>query len=120
MRQRGCVVKRCDDKGKFICYRIKYREPDGTQRATGSYKTQDEAQKELTRVLKDMNDGSYVAPTAKTFSEYAEEWLKGRVDIKGSTLENYQSYLNVHLSGFLGEKKLTDLRLSDVKCLITH
>jgi integrase len=118
MRQRGSIVKRSDKDGNFLCYRIKYRQLDGQQKATGSYKSQDQAQEALTEIMKQMNDGSYVAPTGKTFSEYADEWLKGRVDIKGSTWENYLSYLNVHVKPFLGKTKLTDLRLSHVKSLI--
>ena len=74
----------------------------------------------LTEILGEIQSGSYVEPTGKTFSAWSEEWLRGRVNVKGSTWENYHSYLKNHVNPFLGSYKLTDIRHAHVQKLVAH
>jgi hypothetical protein len=62
--------------------------------------------------------GTYVEATEETFSEFADKWLKNRVGIKGSTLQNYESYLKVHVQPVLGAVKVKDIRPSTIQDLI--
>ena len=79
-----------------------------------------EAQEELTKVMKEMNDGCYIPPTGKAFVEYSDDWLKGRVDVKGSDLEKLSVLLEQARQAVFGEKALTDVRPATVQTLVNR
>jgi integrase len=114
MRQAGSIIK----KGRR--YYVVYRNPAGKQKWVGGFKKQSEAQAERTRILGEMHVGTYFETIEKTFSEFADEWLENRVSIKGSTWQNYQSYLHLHVKPVLGPVKLTAIDPSMVQNLVTR
>jgi integrase len=98
-----------------------YRSPQTKKQIwDGSYSTREEARKRLTEVLGNIDKGSHREPTKKTLSEFADEWLDGRVSIKGQTYQNYQSYLKCHVKPQIGHLKLTDIQYKTIEKLVTH
>jgi integrase len=112
MRQAGSIIK------KRKRYYVVYRRPDKKQKWEGGFATKGKAQTRLTELLRQMDTGTYVEATEETFSEFADKWLKNRVGIKGSTLQNYESYLKVHVQPVLGAVKVKDIRPSTIQDLI--
>lgn len=115
--QRGCVVQ----KGKS--YFIKYRGPDGKQKMQGSrpghgFHSYEEAQARLHEVLNDVNRGEYVEPRSATFAGFAEQWIKDRVSIRGSTESAYTSIIHQHLVPHLGHLRVHEIRLETVQALV--
>lgn len=56
------------------------------------------------------------ANDARTFSGYLEEWLnKKREDIEESTWQGYKIYVEKHLVPYFKDKKLVELKPSDIK-----
>jgi integrase len=114
MRQTGSIVK------KRNLYYIAYRKADKKQEWEGGFETKAKARARLTEVLRQMDTGTYVETTEEIFSEFADKWLKSRVGIKGSTWQNYESYLNVHVKPVLGTAKLKNIRPSTVQDLVAE
>jgi integrase len=55
-----------------------------------------------------------------TFGDFADQWLKNRVNIQGSTSEGYVSYLKVHIKPILEKVKLKDIKHSHIQELIAQ
>jgi integrase len=67
-----------------------------------------------------MDTGTYVETTEEGFSDFADKWLKSRVGIKGSTWQNYESYLHLHVKPVLGSVKLQSIRPSAIQDLVAQ
>ena len=62
--------------------------------------TKAEAQKELTRLLKQVDDGSHVDASKETLADFAAYWLTAIAPIKAKsdkTLERYQELIEDHI-----------------------
>jgi integrase len=112
MRQAGTITK------KRKRWYIVYRTPTRKQKWEGGFKTKGQAQGRLTAILGQIQDGGYIEPSEMTFEEFADQWLKNRVNVRGSTSEGYESYLKVHIKPELGKLKLKEIRHSDVQGLV--
>jgi integrase len=95
------------EKGKR--WYIVYRTPTGKQKWQGGFDTKGEAQTRLTEVLGLIQKGDYAEPSEMTLGEFADQWLKGRVNVKGSTSGEYESYLKAHVRPELGSLKLKEI-----------
>jgi len=67
-----------------------------------------------------MDTGTYVETTEEGFSDFAGKWLKSCVGIKGSTWQNYESYLHLHVKPVLGSVKLQSIRPSTIQDVVAH
>jgi integrase len=112
MRQAGSITK------KRKRWYIVYRTPEAKQKWEGGFKTKDLAQNRLTEILGQIQTGGYSEPSAMTLGEFADQWLKNRVNVRGSTSEGYESYISVHIKPDLGKMKLKDIKHSHVQGFI--
>ena len=85
-------------KTKYSWHRV-----DGTKR---------DAERELTRLLHEMNTGTYIEPTKLTVAQYLEQWISNHaeVNLAGTTSERYRSIVQLHLVPKLGKHLLTKLQ----------
>lgn len=72
-------------------------------------RTKAEAERERTRLLRDLDTGRAVAPAKLTVAEYAQRWLDGRHKIRPTTRQVYQGILDRHIIPHLGALPLTAL-----------
>jgi integrase len=70
-----------------------------------------EAQRELTRLLHEMNTGAYVEPTRMLVRDYLEKWLAhAKSKVAGKTFERYEEIVRKHLIPALGHHPLAKLQ----------
>lgn len=70
-----------------------------------------DAEKELRRLLSDMDAGAFVEPSKMTVAEYLEKWLTNvKATVATRTFERYQEIARVHLAPALGKVPLLKLQ----------
>lgn len=116
MSQAGHLVK---PGGSRRTWSILYRDPSGGQRWEGKFKTRHEAQKRLNEVLGEIDKGVYSRPSSVTFEKFAEDWLAGRRQIRGSTESGYGSIINRQLVPRLGSVPVSELRFEHVDAAVS-
>jgi integrase len=74
------------------------------------FKTEKAAQAELTRILRSINDESYVEPTKQNLGEYLLRWLNSaKPNLAPKTFERYEQLVEVNINPKLGPVKLSKL-----------
>jgi integrase len=116
MSQAGHIVK---PKGKRRSYSIIYRDPSGQQRWEGRFKTRSEARKRLNEILGEIDKGTFMRPSSVTFEEFADTWLSGRRQIRGSTESGYGSIINKQLVPRLGSVSVALLRFQHIDAAVS-
>jgi integrase len=96
-----------------------YRDPDGKLQWEGKFATKGEAQTRLTEVLGEINKGTFARPTSITFEKFAESWLAGRRQIRGSTESAYGSLVKRQLVPRLGSYRVSEIRLDHIESAVT-
>jgi integrase len=114
--QRGHVVK---PRGNRRTWSIIYRDPDGKQQWEGKFATKGEANSRLTDVLGEINRGTFARPTSVTFESFAESWLQGRRQIRGSTESAYGSLVKRQPVPRLGSLRVAELRLEHIEAAVS-
>ncbi|HWO98442.1 MAG TPA: site-specific integrase [Bacillus sp. (in: firmicutes)] len=80
------------------------------QKKKRGFKTKKEAEKALTALLNEVNEGTYIEPSKQAYSDYFNAWLKGKEhDLSVQTLKAYNSYLKTHILPHLGHFPLATL-----------
>ncbi len=79
------------------------------QRVPGTRK---DAERELAKILHEMNTGAYVEPSKMTVGEYLDRWLEdyARPNVAAKTFERYHQIVRQHLSPALGHHPLSKLQ----------
>ena len=101
------------------------RDP-GTGRRTTKYKSVKggirDAQRELNRILNEIEDGAFVAPTKETLADAATHWLENVAPVKAGqrTLERYQIIIKNNLIPALGNIRLTGLQAAQIETLYAN
>lgn len=74
--------------------------------------TEQEAQKELIRLLAEVDQGTFVEPTKLTFAEYLQHWLDNyaRLNVAPKTYLRYEEIIKNNIIPELGAIKLNKLR----------
>jgi integrase len=116
LSQAGHIVK---PGGARKTWSIVYRDPSGGQRWEGKFRTRHEAQKRLNEVLGEIDKGTYARPSSITFEKFAEDWLAGRRQIRGSTESGYGSIINRQLVPRLGSIQVAELRFEHVDVAVS-
>lgn len=97
--------------------------PDGKRKQArkGGFRTADDAEKALTKLLGRVNEGSYTHDEGQTVATWLGTWLglKERAGLRPSTLRAYRSHIDEHLVPQLGRLRLQDLRPQHVDQLLT-
>jgi integrase len=76
--------------------------------------TKKEAQRELTRLLAAVDNGTAVDPSSMTVAEYVRGWLDGDTDLAPKTLERYRQLTEQQIVPHLGATILQKLRPAQV------
>ncbi len=116
MSQGGHIVK---PSGRRKTWAIIYRDPAGIQQWEGKFKKRTEAQARLNEVLGAIDKGTYARPSSVTFERFAEDWLAGRRQIRGSTESGYGSIINKQLVPRLGAIAVSALRFEHVDAAVS-
>ena len=108
-RQRGAIIRR------GTTFSVKYRTPAGKQKWESGFANRSQAQQRLNQVLGEITHGSYVEPKATKFEKFANEWMDGRVGVRGSTLSSYGSIVRKQLIPYFGKMSLSEIGYDQVQ-----
>lgn len=109
---RGHIVKRSQDSYSVVIYL-------GMNPATGKRQyrwttvvgNKDKAETELTRLLRELDTGTYVDPSTLTVAEFLNKWLAvyAEPNVSAKTLERYKGIITHHLVPAFGNLALPKL-----------
>jgi integrase len=107
-RSRGQIERRGDYK---FLVRVFIGRVDGKRRyaskvVEGTFK---QAEKELTKMLGEVDTQSFVEPSKLTVKEYMLQWLDGRLDIKPRTKRGYREQIEYNIVPKLGHYRVDQL-----------
>ncbi|MEW6662243.1 MAG: tyrosine-type recombinase/integrase [Bacillota bacterium] len=72
--------------------------------------SREEAEKELRRILTEIDQHGYVEPTKKTVEAYLQDWLAcNRKNLSAKTFQRYGELIRLHVLPHLGQVRLGDL-----------
>jgi integrase len=75
-----------------------------------------EAADKLNQKMYEIRKGTYNPDRSnKTFKEFADQWLSGKIGIKQATYAGYESNVRNHLIPYFGESLLADIRREDIR-----
>ncbi len=74
--------------------------------------TKKDAQRELTRILHEIDEGAHIDATKESVGEYLARWLRdyAKVNVAPKTFERYSEIVDKHLTPALGAIVLKDLK----------
>jgi integrase len=78
--------------------------------------TKKDAQRELTRLLAEVENGTAVDPSRVTIAEYLREWLQADEGLSPKTLERYRQLAERQIIPHLGATLLQKLRPAQIHC----
>jgi len=83
--------------------------------------TKKDAERELNKVLHDINSGSYIEPSKMAFSTYLDRWIKdyAKSNVTPKTLERYEGIIKKHLKPKLGHHPLSKLKPLHIQSFYT-
>lgn len=117
-RSRGTIAKRGTGKWLVRVYRgrdeVTGKRIYQSKTVTGSRK---DAQKALTKLLRDVDTNPHVKPNKHTLGGYLQQWLAGKTGVTPRTLRGYRERLEGDVIPYLGHVRLTKLRGLDVQAL---
>lgn len=79
--------------------------------------TKRDAQQVLTRMLSEVDAGTFVPPSRLTMQEYLESWLGVKTDLSARTRMDYRTYFTRYVYPVLGSKRLDQVTHFDVQGL---
>ena len=82
------------------------------QRWHSGYHRRKDAERDLPRILREMQTGTYVDPTKLTVGEYLEHWLDAfaKHNVAPKTYEGYAEFIQLYISPAIGHLPLTKLQ----------
>lgn len=98
-----------------------YRDTAGRERVK-HHRTRADADRWLTAVKSQLNNGDYVDPYLgrRTFSAWAEEWLSTTVHVRPKTRAHYESILRVHVVPAFGDQPISAITPAAVRRFIAE
>ena len=80
------------------------------QKKKRGYISKKEAEKALTAILNEVNEGVFIEPSKQAYKDYLHAWLMGKKhDLSVQTSTAYKSYLKIHILPYLGDIPLATL-----------
>lgn len=112
---RSYELKNGERRWAIVVYEGKRAGKDGnlrdSHRWTRGFRTKKQAQTELTRVLRTLDDGSYIEPAKETVGEFLDRWLVAvKPNLAGKTFERYEQIVESDVKPKLGGIKLAKLQ----------
>lgn len=116
----GTIRKRADGRweGK---YTLGYDPKTGKLIRKSVYgKTQKEVRLALSKIVSEMDSGTYAEPSKMKVSQWLDEWLASyTMNIKPATRSAYEEHIRVHIKPSLGDIPLKQLSTRDIQQLYT-
>ncbi|MBX3314364.1 MAG: hypothetical protein KF906_08600 [Actinobacteria bacterium] len=115
---RGHLQHRGDDTWRIKVY--VGRSPDGRKRYLERtvHGTRRDAERELSRLVVEVDEGRHAAAAPMKFDELLDRWLEvKRASVAPRTVENYEWVATKYLRPRLGDRKLAALRVFDLDAL---
>ena len=117
----GTIRKRADGRweGK---YTLGYEPKTGKLIRKSVYgKTQKEVRLALSKIVSEMDSGTYAEPSKMKVSQWLDEWLASyTMNIKPATRSAYEEHIRVHIKPSLGDIPLKQLSNRDIQQLYTN
>lgn len=117
----GTIRKRADGRweGK---YTLGYDPKTGKLIRKSVYgKTQKEVRLALSKIVSEMDSGTYAEPSKMKVSQWLDEWLASyTMNIKPATRSAYEEHIRVHIKPSLGDILLKQLSTKDIQQLYTN
>ena len=117
----GTIRKRADGRweGK---YTLGYDPKTGKLIRKSVYgKTQKEVRLALSKIVSEMDSGTYAEPSKMKVSQWLDEWLTSyTMNIKPATRSAYEEHIRVHIKPSLGDIPLKQLSTRDIQQLYTN
>lgn len=117
----GTIRKRADGRweGK---YTLGYDPKTGKLIRKSVYgKTQKEVRLALSKIVSEMDSGTYAEPSKMKVSQWLDEWLTSyTMNIKPATRSAYKEHIRVHIKPSLGDIPLKQLSTRDIQQLYTN
>lgn len=117
----GTIRKRADGRweGK---YTLDYDPKTGKLIRKSVYgKTQKEVRLALSKIVSEMDSGTYAEPSKMKVSQWLDEWLASyTMNIKPATRSAYEEHIRVHIKPSLGDIPLKQLSTRDIQQLYTN
>ena len=117
----GSIRKRADGRweGK---YTLGYDPKTGKLIRKSVYgKTQKEVRLALSKIVSEMDSGTYAEPSKMKVSQWLDEWLASyTMNIKPATRSAYEEHIRVHIKPSLGDIPLKQLSTRDIQQLYTN
>lgn len=81
--------------------------------------TKRDAQRYLSKVIREMDTGEFVEPSRLTVAKYMAEWLEkaAATRLRPATLENHRYRIDKYIVPRLGDKRLSNLTPLDIQAL---
>lgn len=84
-------------------------------------KTQKEVRLALSKIVSEMDSGTYAEPSKMKVSQWLDEWLASyTMNIKPATRSAYEEHIRVHIKPSLGDILLKQLSTRDIQQLYTN
>jgi integrase len=122
-RERGQIIPRGENT-------FQIRVPTGRDPATGSrlyhtetlHGTRTQAEKRRTKLLAQIDDGTFIEPSRASLEAYFKEWLdqKRRDGIREITLQGYRDTVDIYILPRIGAKRLAKITPRDVQSIYNH
>jgi hypothetical protein len=115
----GYSLKNGEKRWAIVIYQGKRTGADGklhdSHRWTRGFRRKKAAQTELTRILRAIDEGSYIEPTKETLGEFLDRWLSiAKPNLAGKTFERYKQIVDSDIKPKLGTIKLAKLQPSHI------
>ena len=113
----GSITKKVETKNgkQYESWRCRYSLPDGSRREK-KFQSQTEAQDYLTKVLGEIQQGTYLPPCDMTLAAWLDEWVADyTLDIRYQTRKSYESAIREHIKPKLGKIKLEELKADRIQ-----
>jgi integrase len=109
------------DTSDGVRYRVRYRDPERKSREKGGFPRKRDAEEYLANVTVDAARGAYLDPGAakSTIRVLGAEWLANQTHLKASTFRTVESAYRIHVEPFWGDRRIGDIRHSQVQAWIT-
>jgi integrase len=102
-------------------YRVRYRDPDRKSREKGGFLRKKDAESYLADIVVATNRGEYVDPSSAkaTIGDLGDIWVSNQTHLKPSSFKNIESAWRVHIKPVWGNRRLGEIRHSDVQAWAT-
>jgi integrase len=110
--RRGVVRWRMDI-GKYI---IDYYDNLGKRHREVIGDNEDAATTELAKRIVAIGEGTFdLLPKTEIFKNFAERWIKGKIEIEDSTRVSYEGILENHLIPYFGNGKIAEIKRQNIQ-----